>query len=212
MFPAGHGERRRVWTVLQGVISRASFRRQPRGGKSFFTVLSLHINNNYARKRGIGKKLLLTIRAVMIEEHVDLVAGASTGPRGAAKSVTEISVLSKKLSPTQIYRCLLTPHRCGAQEQCQVIGQTFVGFLKPPDSYGRCKVRQHGAFSIPHDAQGLRPKDQSCHHEVWLHLAFVNHHGDEEPRAKRPYTCSTAPTSTIQGAHDRGSSRPSFCV
>ena len=61
--------------VLQGVISRASFRRQPLGGKSFFTLKSLHINNNYAKKRGIGKKLLLTIRAVMLEEHVDLVAG-----------------------------------------------------------------------------------------------------------------------------------------
>ena len=37
--------------------------------------MSLHINNNYAKKRGIGKKLLLTIRAIMQEEHVDLVAG-----------------------------------------------------------------------------------------------------------------------------------------
>ena len=54
--------------------------------------------------------------------------GTSTGPLGAAKSVTEISILSKKLSPTQIYRCLLTQHRCGTQEQCQVIGQTYVGF------------------------------------------------------------------------------------
>ena len=106
------------------------------------------------------------------------------GPRGAAKSVTEILGLSKKLSPAQIYRCLLTPHRCGAQEQCQVIGKTYVGFLKPPDSYGRWKVRQYGAFSILQDTQGLRPKDQSCHHEVWLHLALVNHHGDDEPRER----------------------------
>ena len=41
--------------------------------------MSLHINNKYARKRGIGKKLLLTIRAVMLEEHVDLVAGDFNG-------------------------------------------------------------------------------------------------------------------------------------
>ena len=39
-----------------------------------FTVMSLHINNN-ATKRGIGKQLLLTIPAIMQEEHVDLVAG-----------------------------------------------------------------------------------------------------------------------------------------
>ena len=31
------------------------------------------------------------------------------------------------------------------------------------------------------DTLGLRPKDQSCHHEVWLHLA-VEHQGDYEPR------------------------------
>ena len=48
------------------------------------------------------------------------------------------------------------------------------GFLKPLDPYERWKIRQHGAFSIHHDARGLRPKDQSYHHEVWLHLAFVD--------------------------------------
>ena len=37
--------------VLQAVISRASFRRIPRSGKSFFTVVSLHINNTYDKKR-----------------------------------------------------------------------------------------------------------------------------------------------------------------
>ena len=47
------------------------------------------------------------------------------------------------------------------------------GFLKPPDSDERWKVRQHGAFSIPHEAPGIRQTDQSCHHQVWLHLDFV---------------------------------------
>ena len=40
--------------------------------------MSLHINN-CAKKRGIGKKLLLVIRATMQEEHVDLVAGDFNG-------------------------------------------------------------------------------------------------------------------------------------
>ena len=65
--------------VLQGVISMASFRRRPRNSKSFFTTMSLHINNQFAKKRGIEKKLLLTIRAVMLEEHVDFVAGDFNG-------------------------------------------------------------------------------------------------------------------------------------
>ena len=41
--------------------------------------MSLHINNNCATKRRIGKELLLTIRAIMLEEHVDLVAGDFNG-------------------------------------------------------------------------------------------------------------------------------------
>ena len=49
----------------------------------------------------------------------------------------------------------------------------FCGFLKSPESDGTWKVRQHGASSIPHEALGIRPTDQSCHHEVWLHLDFV---------------------------------------
>ena len=36
--------------------------------------MSLHASNTYAKMRGIGKKLILTIRAVMLDEKVDLVA------------------------------------------------------------------------------------------------------------------------------------------
>ena len=35
--------------------------------------------NNFAKKRGIGEKLLRTIRAVILEEHEDLVAGDFNG-------------------------------------------------------------------------------------------------------------------------------------
>ena len=52
--------------VLQGVISRASFRRLPLRSQKTLTVLSLHISNIYAKKRRIAKKLILTIRAIMI--------------------------------------------------------------------------------------------------------------------------------------------------
>ena len=41
--------------------------------------MSLHNNNHYAKKRGMGKKLLLTVRAVMLQEHVDMVAGDFNG-------------------------------------------------------------------------------------------------------------------------------------
>ena len=63
-----------VW-VMHGVVSKAALRRQPRDGQQTFTVMSLHINNNFAKKRGIWKKLLLTICAIVQDEHVNLVAG-----------------------------------------------------------------------------------------------------------------------------------------
>ena len=52
--------------VLRSVLSRSTFRRQPLSGQKTFTVLSLHIINVYPGKCGIGKKLNLTIRAVML--------------------------------------------------------------------------------------------------------------------------------------------------
>ena len=65
--------------ILQGVLSRASFRRQPLIGQKTFTVLSLHIGNVYDKKRGKGQKLILTTRAVMLDENVDLVASDLNG-------------------------------------------------------------------------------------------------------------------------------------
>ena len=50
-------EREQGW-IIQGVLSRASFRRPPLSGQKTFTVLSLHISNIYAPKRSIAKKLI----------------------------------------------------------------------------------------------------------------------------------------------------------
>ena len=89
--------------VLQGVLSRASFRRQPPNGQKTFTVLSLHISKIYAKKRGIGMKLILTIRAVMLDGPV-----TSTGLHGGATTGTT-SVPSKKPLLTVLCRCLRAP-------------------------------------------------------------------------------------------------------
>ena len=42
-------------------------------------MVSLHINNQCAKKRGIAKNLLLAVRAVMHQEQVDRVAGDFNG-------------------------------------------------------------------------------------------------------------------------------------
>ena len=42
-------------------------------------MLSLHISNIYAKKKGIAKKLILTLRAIMISQEVHFVAGDFNG-------------------------------------------------------------------------------------------------------------------------------------
>ena len=57
--------------------------------------MSLHINNKFAKKRGKGKKLLHTFRTVMLQEHVDMIAGDFNGaawrrPCGSDRQPTSI--------------------------------------------------------------------------------------------------------------------------
>ena len=42
-------------------------------------MMSLHINHHFGEKAWLSKKLLLTLRAAMLQEHVDLVAGDFNG-------------------------------------------------------------------------------------------------------------------------------------
>ena len=55
----------------------------------------LHITNIYAKKRGIWKKLILTIRAVMLDELVDLVAGDFNGTAWRCTNGNNISTIEE---------------------------------------------------------------------------------------------------------------------
>ena len=120
----------------------------------------------------------------MLGEHVDLVAGDFNGAAWRCRKRNNISTIEEAFAdcalptppgPTPLWGPGSIPG-CWAD---------VCGFLKPPESDKYWKVRLHGAFSIPHETLGLRPTDQSCHHETWLHLDFVDwrnsqsHH--EEP-------------------------------
>ena len=88
------------------------------------------------------------------------------------------------------------------------------GFLNSPDFDGQWKVRQHGAFSIPHEALGIRPTDQSCHHEVCLHLGFVERRsvsitsGETRSTDSLERTFCAVPLQQTEGSHKRGCRRP----
>ena len=81
--------------VSQGVLSRASFRRAAVSGQLFFTVLSQHISNTYAKKKGIAKKLIQTLRAIVISQEVELVAGDFIGTAGRCRSRDNLSTIDE---------------------------------------------------------------------------------------------------------------------
>ena len=77
--------------TLSCIISSTSTQRP---GETF-TVLSLHISNIYAKKRVVAKKLILSFRAFMIGQHVDLVAGHFNGTAWRCSSRDNISSIEE---------------------------------------------------------------------------------------------------------------------
>ena len=118
--------------VLQGVLSRASFRRAAASVQKVFTVLSLHISNIYAKKRGIAQKIIQTIRGLMIFQNIDFVVGDFNGTGLAVVAAATISVLSMKYFLTVPCLRRRAPHPCGDPDPYRTIGRTSVVFSSPP--------------------------------------------------------------------------------
>ena len=138
----------------------ASLRSLPPNGKSVFTMMSLHINNHHAKKRGIGKKLLLTVRTVLLQEYVDLVAGDFNGaawrrPSGNDRRLT--SIIEEAFANTDLP---MPPGSTPWWGPGSVPGEwaDVCGFLKPTCCEPEWQVRMHGAFTIPYGTLGLREK------------------------------------------------------
>ena len=119
--------------VLQGVLSRASFRRSAVSGQKYFTVLSLHTSNIYAKKKGITKKLILTLRATMISQEVDLVAGEFNGTAWRCSNRDNLSTIDEAFTDC----ALPTPPGSTPLWGPGSIPDNWAdlcGFLKPPCS------------------------------------------------------------------------------
>ena len=150
--------------VMQGVLSRASFRRSPVSGQKYFTVLSLHMSNIYVKKKGIAKKLILTLPAIMISQEVDLVAGDFNGitwrhrGRDNFSTIDEDSILPTPPGPPPLWG----PARIHSGQLGRRLWISQTAWLSAI------------LVSIPRKTLGLRPTDQSCHQETWLHLDIVD--------------------------------------
>ena len=139
-------------------------------------MMLLHINNHFAKKRGNGQKLLLTVRNVMLQEHVEMVAGDVNGAAWRRQSCSD-PVPPSIIEETFVNTSLPVPR--GSTPLWGPGGvpgewSDVCAFLKPPCSERERQVRMHGACTILFDMLGIRHTDQSCHHEVWVHLSHVN--------------------------------------
>ena len=162
-LPAQVIEGEQGW-VLQGVLSRAIFRRQPVSGQKYFAVLSLHISNIYAKKKGIAKKLILTLRAIMISQDVDLVAGDFNGTAWRHHGKDNLCTVDEAFMDS----ILPTPPGPTPLRGIGSIPKNWAdvcGFLEPLGSQRCWKVNKHGAFSIPR---------KSPWSTTWPHLDVVD--------------------------------------
>ena len=122
-------------------------------------MMSLH-TNHFVKKRGMGKKLLLTVRAVMLQEHVDMVAGDFNGAAWRRQSGSDprpISIVEEAFvntdlavppGPTPLWR--------PGGEWSDVCGFLKTTWVLKENGKSAC------AFTIPDSTLGLKEKDHSC--------------------------------------------------
>ena len=97
----------------------------------FFTVLSLHTSNIYAKRKGIAQKLIQNLRAIMMSQEVDLVAGDFNATVWRCRSRDNLSTIDEASADCLAYA---TGHLSvvGTQIHSEQKGQTSVDFSNHP--------------------------------------------------------------------------------
>ena len=154
---------------MQGFLPLASFRRSRVSGQVTFTVFSLHISNIYATKKSITKKLILTLRVLWFLKKLLWLRAISVALRGVVAAETTSVLLTKPLLTVSNLRHR-PAHHCGDLD----LGQTFADFSnhRVLNVLGKWTSRVHSPSHGKHSTWDQN--DQSCHHETWLHLDFVD--------------------------------------
>ena len=114
-------------------------------------------------KRGIGKNLLLTVRTVMCQEQIDMVAGDFNGAAWRRRSGSDprpISIIEEALANTSLQ---IPPDTTQLWEPEGAPGEwaDVCGVLKPPNSIRSGKYDYTVFFSPPHGDQQAFPVEWS---------------------------------------------------
>ena len=109
--------------------------------------------------------IIQNIRAIMLSQDIHLVADDFNGTAWCCRSRDNLSAIDEACTDFAL-STPLAPHHCGELDPSRIIGlrlrfsQPFLAL----SVCGRSISMLHHAFSIRRQALGLRPSDQSCHH------------------------------------------------
>ena len=118
----------------------------------------------------------------MLKENVDLLAGDFNRAAWRRENSNIFSIIENAFADCALP---MPPGPTPLWRPGSILGNwADVGFLNRlnPIDRGRYGFM---APSVPRDVLGLRPNDQSCHQEAWLHLDFVGRH-DFQPQREKP--------------------------
>ena len=99
--------------VLQGVLSRASFRRTAVSGQKVFTVCIPAYQQCLCQEKGIATKIIQTIRAIMISQQIDLVAGDFNGTAWFCRSRDNLSTIDEAFADCALPTPPVYPEQLG---------------------------------------------------------------------------------------------------
>ena len=184
--------------IMQGVLSRASFHRPPLAARKL-AVLSLPTSHIYHHKTGFCNKKVHLHDPCHHDWSTDGFCCMWFQWDSVAVSTIEKAFADCSL-PTP-----LGPHHCGDPDRFQTTGVTCVVSSNSliHIGLGRCDFM---VLSPSHAKLGLRPTDESCHHETWLHLDFVNcrktqsHHDEYDRRFYSKSALRCTRTASSKGA------------
>ena len=146
------------------LIVRALLRRPSLSGSPTVTFCSAHIHNVVAKKRDASTELLQFLHSKMLEYKVDFIGGDF--------NMSAFSTVSDVFSDPEFSA---PGHSClwglGALDEQY---RECTGFLIMPKRPYEWRVDSHGCYKIDNSALGLRPRDQSAHLPVFLHLRNTN--------------------------------------
>ena len=113
--------------------------------------MALYVQHHFAKKRGIGRNLLVAVRFVKVQEQVGMVAGDfnCAGWRRQSGSDTRSTGIIEEAFANTSLPIPPGPHRCGSQDACQASGLTFVS------SQNRRGPRGSGRFVCMELSQSL---------------------------------------------------------